>query len=99
MVKLPAGTTTISGHSWQSRKTVPGARPGAFACAAACMQAPKLPASARMTRSFIISVRHVQIAGSFEARVSEKHALCGRHSRGRTRTALEEFPPGEIFCH
>ena len=27
MVKLPAGMTTISGHSGQSRNTVPGARP------------------------------------------------------------------------
>src|SRR5580698_951996 len=57
MVKLPAGTTTISGHSWQSRKTVPGARPGAVACAAASLKAPKLQASARMMRRFFISVR------------------------------------------
>src|SRR5438105_15271943 len=34
MVKTPAGTTTISGQSGQSRKTVPGARSAAAATGA-----------------------------------------------------------------
>ena len=34
MVKLPAGTTTISGHCGQSRNTAPGTRPGTSPCLA-----------------------------------------------------------------
>src|SRR5256885_4992267 len=49
--------------------------------------------------SYAVAGRQVQIVGCFEARVSEKHALCGRDSRGRTRTTLEEYPPGEMSCH
>src|SRR6267143_3099689 len=58
-----------------------------------------LHANADNAESYAVAGRHLQIAACFEARVFEKHALCGRHSHGRTCTALEEFPPGEIFYH
>src|SRR5437870_10267847 len=57
-----------------------------------------LHANADNAESYAVAGRHLQIAGCFEARVSEKHDLCGRRSPGRTRTALEDVARGELMC-
>src|SRR5437868_13426507 len=75
MVKLPAGRTTISGQARQSRKTVPAARGAAFACATACVEVVKLQASARMMRSFFISVRSEIIPGHLSILHDESYPL------------------------
>lgn len=66
MVKLPAGSTIISGQVGQSRKTVPAARAAAFACATACVEAATLQASARTIRSSFI---HIPTLNGSEAAV------------------------------